>query len=186
MCFFLFPSTLFLRFFHVVIAAIFHLCVGLIFFCVNVPIYHYLIHSPVSAQSCLQFCLALTIVLRPMRKSFTGMEQLVHGVCEYLALQDNPSMFHKVIVPFTCLLEYSVHLILLDFLVFANFKNVQCYFIVVLICISLTINEDEHPLMYFLAIYVFSFVRCLIHILCLFLLACLLGSGHTKFLLLLP
>lgn len=81
---------------------------------------------------------------------------------KYLALQDNLSMFHKVSVQFICLLQYSVqHLTLLNFLVFANFRNVQCYFIVVPTCIFLTINEDMHLLTYSLAIYVFSFVRCL-------------------------
>ena len=81
---------------------------------------------------------------------------------KYLALQGNLLMFHKVTVPFICLLAYSVqHLTLLNFLVFTNFRNVQCYFIVVPTCIFLTINEDMHLLTYSLAIYVFSFVRCL-------------------------
>lgn len=126
--------------------------------CMNVPLF-----NPFSCQ-----CTELPAVLSGSNHCPEAHEKELHwdGTAGprsmYLALQDNPSMFHKVIVPFTCLLEYSVqHLILLDFLVFASFKNVQYYFIVVLICISLTINEDGHLLMYFLAIYLFSFVRCL-------------------------
>ena len=81
---------------------------------------------------------------------------------KYLAFQDNLSMFLKVTVPFICLFKYSVqHLTLLNFFVFANFRNVQCYFIVVPTCIFLTINEHMHLLTHSLAIYVFSFVRCL-------------------------
>lgn len=41
-----------------------------------------------------------------------------------------------------------------------HFKSMSWYLIVLLICISLMFNDDEHPFMYLLAILYFFMVQC--------------------------
>lgn len=85
------------------------------------------------------------------------------GICDYLAFKILPQCFTftKWLYHFFAHQNTLSNIYLIELLVFASFKGVQCYFIVVLISISLTTNEDTHLWICFLVIHVFSFVRCL-------------------------
>uniref|UniRef100_A0A5F8AIV8 Uncharacterized protein n=1 Tax=Macaca mulatta TaxID=9544 RepID=A0A5F8AIV8_MACMU len=94
----------------------------------------------------------------------------LNGSSSFSSLRNLHTVYHKGSINLHSYQQYiSIpfsphpyqHLLFLDFLIIAILTGVRWYFIVVLICISLMINDIEHFFIFLLVAYMSSFEKCL-------------------------
>ena len=102
---------------------------------------------------------------------YLGVELLNHIVVLFLIFWGNSIPFFKWLYPFTLpltvykdpfCLQSCEHLLFAGFLIIAILRSVSWYLIVIVICISLIVNDIEHLFICLLAIYMSSFEKCLL------------------------
>ena len=101
---------------------------------------------------------------------YLGVELLNHIVVLFLIFWGNSIPFFKWLYQFTLpltvykdpvCLQSCEHLLFAGFLIIAILRSVSWYLIVIVICISLIVNDIEHLFICLLAIYMSSFEKCL-------------------------